>query len=137
MSADQLIPDVLTQSSRRASRIIATARLAAVRGAYERFNADEPDALHQLRVALRRLRSWIRAYRPELEDTTRRRTLRRLRKLVRTTNGARDAEVWATWIDAQTESAAKARAGHRYIAAQLTKQHDRASGEAGDRLRHD
>jgi CHAD domain-containing protein len=74
MSADQLTPDVLVQSSRRASRIIATARLAAVRGAYERFEADEPDALHQLRVSLRRLRSWLRAYRPELEDTMHRRT---------------------------------------------------------------
>lgn len=137
MSADQLTPDVLVQSSRRASRVIATARLNVAREAYERFKADEPDALHQLRVSLRRLRSWIRAYRPELEDTTRRRTLRRLRKLVRSTNGARDAEVWATWIEAQTDSPPRARTGHRYITAQLTKQRDRASGEAGDGLRHD
>jgi len=137
MSADQLTPDVLVQPSRRASRIVATARLVAVRGAYERFKADEPDALHQLRVSLRRLRSWLRAYRPELEDTTRRRTLRRLRKLVRATNGARDAEVWAAWIETQTESPPKARTGHRYIVAQLTDQRDRAREDAGDRLKAD
>lgn len=108
-----------------------------VRAAYERFEAGEPDALHQLRVSLRRLRSWLRAYRPELDDTTRRRTLRRLRKLVRATNGARDAEVWTAWIEAQTDAPARMRAGQRHIAGQLTDQRDRAIREVAERLRED
>ena len=137
MSADQLTPDVLAQPSRRAARIVATARLATVRAAYEGFEAGEPDALHRLRVALRRLRSWLRAYRPELDDTTRRRTRRRLRKLVRATNGARDAEVWSIWVDAQNDSPPRMRIGHRYISAQLTEQRDSAIRDVADRLRDD
>jgi CHAD domain-containing protein len=137
MSSDQLTPDVLAQPAKRAARIVATARLATARAAYERFDAGEPDALHQLRVSLRRLRSWLRAYRPELDDTTRRKTLRRLRKLVRATNDARDAEVWTAWIEAQSDTPPRTRAGHRHVAAQLTDRRDRAIRDVADRLRDD
>jgi len=132
---DQLTPEFLAQSSRRAARVVATARLAAVNSAFERFETGGSDALHDLRVSLRRLRSWLRGYRPELDDTLRARTRRRLRKIVHSTNAARDAEVWATWIGGQTDVPVKARAGHRYIAARLADERDRATGDASDRLR--
>ena len=44
----------------RAVRVIARGLLDEVLAAHARFEKDDPDALHDLRVALRRLRSWLR-----------------------------------------------------------------------------
>jgi CHAD domain-containing protein len=62
---------------------------------------DQPlgeDALHDFRVALRRLRTWLRAFNNELDDTVGRGTLRRLRRLSRRTGQARDLEVQLLWL---------------------------------------
>ena len=60
--------------------------------------ADE-EALHDFRVALRRLRSVVRAFRPHVEHHVTRKLRRRMRELAKTTNEARDAEVQVHWID--------------------------------------
>lgn len=70
---------------------------AVVAAARLRGNED-PDALHDFRVAIRRLRVTIRAY-PELRDNVARKQRRRLRKLARATNRARDAEVQIAWFN--------------------------------------
>jgi CHAD domain-containing protein len=57
--------------------------------------------VHQLRIALRRLRSWIHVYRPVLDDTLRRRTTRRLRRLARATRSLRDLDVQIAWLRAE------------------------------------
>jgi CHAD domain-containing protein/CYTH domain-containing protein len=67
----------------------ASEALAAGRG-------DEP--LHDFRVAVRRLRSAIRAFRPWIADSVRPRREKRLRKIARSTNEARDAEVQLAWL---------------------------------------
>lgn len=54
---------------------------------------DDPEALHDARVALRRLRSWLRAF-PE-EAGVPPRVVRRLGRLARATGAARDLEVAA------------------------------------------
>ena len=69
--------------------VIAAARL---RG------KTHPDALHDFRVAIRRLRVTIRSS-PELRDTVSKKQRRRLRKLARATNRARDAEVQIAWFN--------------------------------------
>jgi len=56
------------------------------------------EALHDLRVALRRLRSWLRAFHPWLP--LKRGPRRRLRRLARSTGLARDAEVGIAWLAA-------------------------------------
>lgn len=57
---------------------------------------DDARALHDSRVALRRLRSWLRAFRQELPVTHERR--RALKRLSHSTNDARDAEVGLQWL---------------------------------------
>jgi len=62
--------------------------------------ADDPEAVHDFRVALRRLRSWMRAFRPHLADTVRKKTERRLQRLARIAGRARDLEVQSQWLRA-------------------------------------
>jgi CHAD domain-containing protein/CYTH domain-containing protein len=66
--------------------------------------ADESDgaALHDFRVALRRLRSWLRAFRPELDRAIPGKARRRLRRLARESNESRDREVQLAWLRDQT-----------------------------------
>ena len=95
----RLSPELLARSARHAARVVARGRLRRVR-----LTAPSPgeppaeDALHDFRVALRRLRTWLRAFAPELEDTVGRGTVRRLRRLSRRTGLARDLEVQLAWL---------------------------------------
>ena len=68
----------------------------------------DPEALHDYRVALRRLRSCLRAYRKPLRSSVSGQTLRRLRRLARSTNRGRDLEVHLTWLDEQRRGAGEA-----------------------------
>ena len=65
-------------------------------------------------MALRRLRSCLRAYRPYLRDTVpkkmRRRLRRRLRRLARATSAARDTEVLLAWLERQSQRLTPAQA---------------------------
>src|SRR6476469_2416600 len=64
-------------------------------------NPSDADALHDYRVALRRLRSCLRAYRKFLRSTVKVKTERRLRRLARATNRSRDLEVHLAWLSEQ------------------------------------
>ena len=59
---------------------------------------DDPEAVHDFRVALRRLRSWLRVFRPYLEDTVAGKTERALGRLSRLAGEARDLEVQREWL---------------------------------------
>ncbi len=54
---------------------------------------DDPEALHDARVAVRRLRTWLRAFRDHSRDTVKKRQLRALGDWMDRTNAGRDAEV--------------------------------------------
>ena len=108
--------------------------LANVSAQFDRCLGGEESSLHDLRVALRRLRSWIRAYRPELEDTVRKKTLRGLRKLAHATNPARDAEVMIEWVEQQTELSARERAGVRYLAERLAGERTKSESDAREQM---
>jgi CHAD domain-containing protein len=69
---------------------------------------NDPEALHDYRVALRRLRSCLRAYRLELRPTVTRKSYRRLRRLARGTNQSRDLEVHLAWLAGQRDAAGEA-----------------------------
>ncbi len=56
------------------------------------------EALHDFRVAIRRLRSWLRSYRDLLGKRIIRDGTRALRRVARATNSGRDAEVLAAWL---------------------------------------
>ena len=81
------------------ARVTVLARLADAGEAAARL-ADPADgeALHDLRVALRRLRSTLRALGPLLPCPVPEKQARRLRKAARLTGPARDAEVFLAWL---------------------------------------
>jgi CHAD domain-containing protein len=95
----QLNAEALDSPTQRAARLVARARLADLHDAYARLHAGDANALHDLRVALRRLRTWIKAFRPYLDDTLQRKTRRALEKITGITNGARDAEIGLSLLD--------------------------------------
>ena len=120
MSTPQLTRDLLAEPAQRAARKIARLRLEAVAAAQLRLGGDDPQALHDVRVALRRLRSWLKAYRPALDDTVTRKSRRAFARLARATNGARDAEVALAWLEAQRDVPSGAARGHRELVDRMT-----------------
>ena len=59
---------------------------------------DDPDAVHDFRVAVRRLRSWLQLWREVLDDAVPRKQRRRIRDLVHATGPARDLQVHLEWL---------------------------------------
>lgn len=79
---------------------IAGTFLGDLKCARRRLDTESDDAaLHDFRVALRRLRSTLRVYRPVVKQGPAPRKLRRrLKRLARATGEARDAEVGLMWL---------------------------------------
>ena len=124
-------PRLLNLSAAIAARRIALQYLAAALKARRRLrDATDDDALHDFRVALRRLRSTLRAYRPWINARVVPRKLRkRLRRLARTTNAARDAEVALAWVRAQRRLTLHARPGVQRFMQELDLRRERAYAE--------
>ncbi len=94
--------DLLLRSDEEAARRLALKSLAAARAAERRL--DDPfdrEALHDFRVGIRRLRSLLRAYRPQLETAVRAKDRKRLRAIQQATGGGREAEVALEWLTKQ------------------------------------
>jgi CHAD domain-containing protein len=93
--ADQLIAEPAASGLRR----VAMALLDCAIAAQDRL--DDPadtEALHDFRVALRRLRSWIKAFDDELRSSVRKKHRRQLTEISRAAGTARDAQVHAAWL---------------------------------------
>jgi len=99
---------------------IVTARLDEARMAFARLqDPADVEALHDFRVALRRLRSCLKDYaRASLSETTNvpgvalpKRLRRQVRDLARQTSPARDAEVVLAWLEAGRDGASRAERG--------------------------
>jgi CHAD domain-containing protein len=128
-----------------AARGIALGFLQAAEQARRRLrDRGDDEALHDFRVALRRFRSTIRLYRPWLGAPSLPRKLRRrLRRLARTTNAARDAEVGLAWMRRQSRfMPRRARTGVQWFVDELESRrqaayediHTRALSEFDDLL---
>lgn len=93
-------PDPLTLPVARGVRIVALDRLKAAHGPADTLASKPEDlkALHDFRVAIRRVRSWIRAFKPELDHDLRGKDRHRLRELADRTNRGRDADVQIEWL---------------------------------------
>jgi len=103
------------------ARRLALTHLEAARAARARVaGSADPEALHDYRVALRRLRSCFRSYRPELRSTVSRQNRRRLDRIARATNRSRDLEVHLDWLAAQAAAADEPeRPGIEWLSARL------------------
>jgi CHAD domain-containing protein len=99
----EVAADLLRRPAAEAVRRLALAYLdladAAAARLLEPQDPEDPEALHDFRVALRRLRSCLRAYRDVLGDALSKKHLRRLRRLGRATNAGREAEVALAWVE--------------------------------------
>ncbi len=98
MSDVELPADLLERPADEAARRIAWTFVDDAHEAIERLGRGDDEALHDLRVALRRLRSLARSHSRHLGaalDAKRRKGLARLQ---RATGGARDSEVQLYWV---------------------------------------
>ncbi|HXY30229.1 MAG TPA: CHAD domain-containing protein [Gemmatimonadaceae bacterium] len=112
----------------RATRLVALDLVdALVEMRVHLGHEDEAEALHDFRVALRRLRSWLRAYDETLEGSIGNRLRRRLRRLARATGASRDLEVHLAWLDQQRPGALRReQAGIDLLHEQLVERRHRA-----------
>lgn len=90
--------DLLDRPAIAAATAIALAYLEEAAAAAARMHDPrDAEALHDFRVAIRRLRVTVRAY-PDLQQYIPKKHRKRLRKLARATSAARDAEVQIAWF---------------------------------------
>lgn len=117
---DALVPGALHLSAEEGARVVALHWLAELRAARrawvhllrghegaedeQHVQADRVEALHKVRVALRRLRAVLREHRAVLDGTPPARARSALRKLARVTSAARDADVQRAWLDAERDT---------------------------------
>jgi len=113
--------DLLLRNDEEAARRLALKSLSAARAAERRLDdRSDPEALHDFRVAIRRLRSLLRAYRPQLGSSVRKKDRARLRKIQRTTGGGREADVALEWLTKQQRDLApECLTGLNWLSAKL------------------
>src|SRR5215204_321090 len=127
--------DNLRESANRVVRLVALGHLADASAARDRLgNAKDEEALHDFRVALRRLRSWERAFRPYIRDDVSKRLRQRLGNLARDTGASRDLEVHLAWLREQRRSLGRRqRPGLAWLMANLhTRKEDADAVLEGD-----
>jgi CHAD domain-containing protein len=93
--------DLLDRPARRSARVIALALLDDATRARRRLEQADFDAIHDFRVAVRRLRSWLRSLDPWLEESVPKKARRQLARAARATGTSRDAEVHLEWLREQ------------------------------------
>jgi CHAD domain-containing protein/CYTH domain-containing protein len=129
--------DILRRSPEEAARRIALGYLGEAREAIGRLtDADDQTALHDFRVALRRLRSTIRAW----SDLLPKRVAGKLRKeaseVQRATGAGRDAEVLLEWLQGEREELQhEHRPGVDWIVEDLKRRKDEAYARIRNALR--
>lgn len=110
-------PDLFDQSVFEVAASMARAHLVAAREALGRMgDRKDTEALHDFRVAVRRLRSVLRAYRRWLGRAASRRLRRQFADLASATGSGRDAEVQIAWLEQQRPALSRAeRSGLNWI----------------------
>jgi CHAD domain-containing protein len=117
---------LLQNSAAKAAREIAERQAASWVRVHRRLRQrGDSDALHDFRVALRRLRSTLRAFRPFLISPKGLR--RRLRRLSRATNESRNLEIWQAWVAKHAgKLTERQQQGVRWLRARLHTQRQRS-----------
>lgn len=119
---------LLEMTAKEGARLVALRHLEQAADAAARLHdPDDAEALHDFRVALRRLRSSLRAYDALLEESVGERQRRRLAKLASRTGPGRDAEVLLAWITKLADGAPEPHGpGLRWLEERLARQRDEA-----------
>src|SRR5947209_577076 len=112
---------LLSRPPEEGARLIALSYLDQAAAARKRLkDEDDAEALHDFRVALRRLRSCLRAYDDLLRDSVPKKLARRLERLAGATGPGRDAEVQLDWLrGCGPHLGSQQRQGHAWMVARL------------------
>jgi CHAD domain-containing protein len=131
--------EVLARSPEEGARRLALLYLDQAAAALPRLHGGEdPEALHDLRVALRRLRSCLSSYEAQLGGSVPRKLARRLRRLARATGPGRDAEVQLAWVrESGPHLARHHRPARDWLEKRLGARLDKAYDELRRELLHD
>ena len=125
--ADQLLALPADEGCRRVALALLASTVAA------RARLDDPDdrtALHDFRVALRRLRTWLGAYESYLEGSVRKRHWRRLREISQLAGVCRDNEVHVAWIrDVEESLKSRERPGGEWFLHQVAERQREADAD--------
>lgn len=122
------IRELLTEPTPRAARAVALTLLDVLDAEFERLGKpDDTEALHDFRVGMRRLRSWLRAYSRDVSDSVGKKAMRRLGALTAVTTDSRDIEVHLQWLKAESVTLKPAeRVGARWLTTRLRTEQRRA-----------
>lgn len=113
----KLPQDLLTAPAARGAGHVGLGLVDAAKEAVARLGGEGDDeALHDFRVSLRRLRSILRFYRPELRPGVSKKLIKKLKKVAGATGAGRDAEVQAAYL---AEWEPEFGAAHRHGVARL------------------
>jgi len=129
--------DLLQLPRREGVRLLTLQQLGHARSTAPRLD-DETDseALHDFRVALRRLRSILKAWRRELRGRVRGKQRKALREVQLATGGGRDAEVALAWLASERDELTPAQLpGLDWLAGRLRERHDEAMAHAREGVR--
>jgi len=101
-------PPLLDLPVFEAASLLVREQSGTAAAALERMkDRRDVEALHDFRVAVRRLRSVLRAYRRWLGPAAGRKLRRQFRDLAAATNAGRDAEVQLAWLEGQRAALAR------------------------------
>ena len=130
---------ILDDTAPRSARLIALNLVEDLARERERLAAErDSETLHDFRVALRRLRSWLRAMSPSLEGSLPAACLRRLRRMARESNAGRDAEVFLAWLTAtEPQMGPRDRKAATWLIERFQRQEREAESELEGRLKRD
>jgi CHAD domain-containing protein len=130
---------LLARPPEEGARLIALSYLDQAAAARARLK-DETDAeaLHDFRVALRRLRSTLRAYHDALQGSVSKKLAKRLKRLAGATGPGRDAEVQLEWLRARASRlGSQQRQGLAWMLARLNSRMREAYGDLQAEIERD
>jgi CHAD domain-containing protein len=133
------LADLLSRPPEEGARLIALSYLDQAAAAFPRLqDPSDSEALHDFRVALRRLRSCLRSYRPYLEESLPKKLRRRLRDLAGSTGPGRDTEVQIEWLRGRSRHLSSYhRIGLSWLLARLEGRMREANEEMAESLPRD
>lgn len=114
---------MLEQNAFEAPRRLTLRHLTAAESALDRLeDQSDTQALHDFRVSMRRIRTYLRVFRPQLKKAVSGRLRRRLKALSAASGESRDTEVQLAWLNEQLPGLSRRqRIGTRWLMARLEK----------------
>jgi CHAD domain-containing protein/CYTH domain-containing protein len=130
---------ILDDTAQRSARLVALSLMEDLVHERERLAAEkDSETLHDFRVALRRLRSWLRALEPSLDGSLPDACIRRLRRMARESNAGRDAEVFLAWLTTtEGQLSPRDRKAVQWLTDRFQRQEREAESELEARLKRD